>query len=75
MKLPIERSEFAQQNNLHNSAVKKAKSPKVTAKEIVKCKMFLHFYVFEHRIRRNQLEFSMVWPGLWKYHPRKKEDF
>ena len=29
MKLPIERSEFAQQTNLHNSAVTKAKSPKV----------------------------------------------
>ena len=78
MKLPIERSEFAQQTNLHNSAVTKANHQKfevITAKEIAKCKMFLHLYAFEHLIRGNQPEFSLVWPGLWKYHPRKKEDF
>ena len=26
--------------------------------------MFLHFYAFEHLIRRNQPEFSMVWSEL-----------
>ena len=35
--------------------------------------MFLHFYAFEHLIRRDQPEFSMVWSGLEKYLPRKKE--
>ena len=34
--------------------------------------MFLHFYNFEHLIRRNPPQFSMVWSGLEKYHPRKK---
>ena len=34
--------------------------------------MFLHFYAFEHLIRRNQAEFSMVWSGLEKYHPKKE---
>ena len=31
------------------------------AKEINKCKMFLHFYAYEHLIRRDQPEF---WSGL-----------
>ena len=34
--------------------------------------MFLYFYAFEHLIRRNQAEFSMVWSGLEKYHPKKE---
>ena len=29
----------------------------------------LHFYAFEHLIRRNQPEFLMVCSGLEKYHP------
>lgn len=43
------------------------------AKETIKCKMFLHFHAFEHVIRRNQPEFSMVWSGPEKYHLIKKE--
>ena len=35
--------------------------------------MFLYFYAFEHLIRRDQPEFPMVWSGLEKYLPRKKE--
>ena len=62
MKLPIERLEFPQQQNHKKFEV-------ITAKEIDKCKMFLHFYAFEHLIRRNQPEFVMVWSGLEKYHP------
>ena len=36
------------------------------AKEINKCKMFLHFYAFIHFIRRNQSEFPVVWSELEK---------
>ena len=46
-----------------------------TAKEMNKCKMFLHFYAFEHLIRGNQPEFLMVRSEVEKYHPRKKEHF
>ena len=46
-----------------------------TAKEINKCKMFLHFYAFKHLIRGSQPEFLMVRSGLKKYHPGKKEYF
>ena len=59
-------SEVRHNQNHQNSEV-------TMAKETIKCKMFLHFHAFEHVIRRNQPEFSMVWSGPEKYHPIKKE--
>lgn len=59
-------SEVRHNQNHQNSEV-------TLAKETIKCKMFLHFRVFEHVIRRNQPEFSMVWSGPEKYHLIKKE--
>ena len=46
-----------------------------TAKEINKCKMFLHFYTFEHLIRGNQSEFFTVRLDLRNITQERKSTF
>ena len=72
MKLPIQRSEFAQQIICIILLSRWQNHQKFEViKSINKCKMFLHFYAFEHVNIRNQPGFLIVRSELEKYHLRK----
>ena len=57
----------------NRQSLKSRRGRKLISARCARC--FLHYYAFEHLIRRNQPEFAIVWSGLQKYHPRKKEYF